>query len=372
MSDYGSIKRLNWKDPVLPEHMQKSQSHAERTEVHHRYGTPPTRRGPSFFQPNPYVPELNPPLYLSKNLGGMQVPLKPQAPQMPGQMPPGGQVPGMGSQAGGQSQVPNQQPIGMSNSGMPIYPDPFHPAHKDFGKDDHEAAAAQHEKLAAGSGNPQEMSQHLQASAAHKQMGADSQSPMERFAGKFGQQQGGMNVPMQGQPAGGRTPMPGMPGQQPGQQPGMQGQHPGMPPGQQPGMQHGQPPGMPGQQPGMMGQRPPMGMPGQQPGMPPQPGMSPGGGAQPQQPGMPPQPGMSPGGGAQPQQPGLVKPPAPPMGGGMPGFGQPPQGSWWYAGNGPTSAASTATTNGRCSGTATRNAGTDARNDGGWPAAACS
>jgi hypothetical protein len=436
MSNHGSKRPLHWVDPTFAEHVRKAQTLVERTNEFHRMGTPPTRWGayqgmPSAWHPNPFVPELNPPLILKggegsrggnvightksgkpiyqnstpkeysnftatdhsdastahyeqrlkqlpreqedrhlklsdkhhdaaqsmrnraleearkqdpdnpwkksltgqaidilKNLGSMQVPLKPEQPQMPGMgmpgqqppqmgMHPGGQVPGMSGQAaGGPSHVPQQQPIGMSPSGMPIMPDPFHPGHKDFGKEDHEAAAAHHEKLAAGARSPQEASQHLQASAAHKQMSSDVQSPMERFAGKFGMQGSAGGVPVSGAPAAGRTPMPGMPGMAPPPpQPGMQPPGAGMPPqGMAPPRPPTPPPGMPGMSPpppgGMGAPQPQQQMPGLTKPPAPNPMM---GGA----PGGMPSPGGAPG------MPGMAPPPRPPqmpgMGGGMPG-----------------------------------------------------
>jgi len=367
MTNHGAKRPLNWVDPTFAEPITKSSSHAERTEVHHRMGTPITTRGafhgyPSAYRPNAFVPELSPELVL-KALGTPDVPLQQGAPQIPG----GGMTGASQPRA-----MPNSQsnPIGMAPSGIPIYGDPFHPAHKDFGKDDHEAAAAHHERLAAGASSPQETSQHLQAAAAHKQMGNDSQSPMERFAAKFGQAPGGPpQGPMNSTPQGGRTLMPGQP------QPNLQGPGAGMPMAQAP-----KPPGMgmpqtPGQGMGTPGAPPPagsagMGAPSPTPqaggGMPtlakpaPPPmmgGMLPGQGAMgtgqpppgqvrpPQMPGpggMPPSPtgSGSPFGQVPPQQPPQIQPPMRPpqqpppsmgMGGGQgmgvspPGMGAPPQ-----------------------------------------------
>jgi len=277
----------------------------------------------------------------TKALGTMDVPLQQQQHQQPpmGQGAP--QIPGVGMRGASQpQQIPHQgNPIGLAPSGIPIYADPFHPAHKDFDKQDHEAAAAQHEKLAGAAGSPQEASQHLQASAAHKQMGSDSQSPMERFAQKFQPPQG----PPMSTPQGGRTMMPG-PG---ATQPNTQGAGAGMPMAQMP-----KPPGMggatpptPGQGPGMPGMGPPpgsqgMGSPSPPPGGPQFGGAPPGGGmggqppgpalAKPAPPPMPPgmgqsaMPGMGAMGAGQPP-PGQVRPPQMPggMGGGGMG-GQPP------------------------------------------------
>lgn len=248
--DFGSKKPLNWAPPKMDNVVEKATSHAERTEAYFRMGTPITRRGAYNgamppFAPNAFHPDLSPPLMLnvSKALGTMPVPLRPEdqgsaQPKVPGQ--PG--VPGMS----GMPTAGDVPPIGIAPNGMPIYADPFHPSHKDFGPADHAMAADQHMKMGDEMG-----------ANAHRMMGDDVQSPMDRFAAKF--KDPAAQPP--GMPAGGRTLMPG----QPQPNPKMDGmpparELPGMGPsgGMGPGGPKGPGPGGPpiGQAQGLMGPPP--------------------------------------------------------------------------------------------------------------------
>lgn len=70
MSDHGSPKPLNWREPDFIIPMRKSASWEERADVYNRFGSPPIRRGsvhgslPDLIPALP--PEMNPPLFLEK------------------------------------------------------------------------------------------------------------------------------------------------------------------------------------------------------------------------------------------------------------------------------------------------------------------
>lgn len=68
-ANFGSKKPLHWREPDIKEAEVRKSTHAEKTRVFHQMETPPTSWGtkngvPSAWQPNPYHPELNPPLIL--------------------------------------------------------------------------------------------------------------------------------------------------------------------------------------------------------------------------------------------------------------------------------------------------------------------
>ena len=260
-----SKKPLNWQQPKLSEGAPvRKSSHETRSERYHRQGTPITRRGPSALRPNKYHKELSPQLSLNKSqptpaeleafqkswndevarveksrqaaldrafarhmnkaLGAPNVPLQPKQPaQVPGMgghpMNPPSQEGQQGQQSNPQPKIPGvnqmapepqammggqpgqQQPIGFTPDGMPIYPDPFHPAHQGFQAQQHQAAAQQQ----MGQGNPM-------AANVHEQNAMDTQSPMERAAANFANSpQGGPPQPTSKEPMGGRTLMPGQP-----------------------------------------------------------------------------------------------------------------------------------------------------------------
>jgi hypothetical protein len=272
---------------------------------------------------------------LRKALGAPNVPLRPQnpgsapgmPPGMPGQPPAPGQqpAPGMPGQAPGAGMPPAmagrpqppgvnplapppqamqqqgaQQPIGITPSGLPIYPDPFHPAHQAFDKQDHAVAAQQ-----------QQQAGNAKAAEIHNQLGEDNQAPMDRAADKFG---GTPEGPPGQTPAGGRNNMPGQDQPAPGT---------GQPPAGEPDKGMEQNPASPDH--GLQGAQGPQGPQGGPP-----PGPPGAGGPPPGPPGAltkpqpPPTPPM--------QRPGMMMQPPmggqpPPMGGGAPAPGQPPMGS---------------------------------------------
>lgn len=457
--NYGSKRPLNWQEPTFIRKVEKSTPHKELVESHHRMGTPITRKGAyngvlPTFQPNPYIPELNPELTLKsvgqddwlrqfeggpyfdearklceqeldleeerlegrkesifdkmdrlniqkerlmlkqsdyinnqinelkdaikdklseiseseksvtkealgilKAFGMPQVPLRSeQQQQAPVLAQP--KAPGFNSVATSPIiSSPHQDPIGMTPSGAHIYPDPFHPAHQNFDKEDHAAAADHHQKLAVNA-PPNEKVQHMQAAQAHTQMGQDNQSPMERAANKFGN-----GIISNNQPPGGRVPLPGQglpqkppmsptlessPKPNPQSNPPVGGSGPGMglapkatppsPPSPLMGVasQQSVPTPPPPSAPGPMSGKPPMGTPQGQPpmgvqpphGLPPSPtppirspgalSSSPGGMGGPPLSGSPPSPSSLP------KPPSPPSPPSPPLGGPSPGGLPPP------------------------------------------------
>jgi len=118
--------------------------------------------------------------FMNKALGVPQVPLRPE--QQQGQMQQGTplaqpKIPGFNQMTQPVMAMQQQgQPMGQTPQGQPTFNDPFHPAHQQFGKEEHDAASSQ-----------QQAQGNQMAANAHSQMGKDAQSPMERAGDRFGQ-----------------------------------------------------------------------------------------------------------------------------------------------------------------------------------------
>lgn len=230
--NHGSKKPLNYgqKTAPIPEHKDAPKNLVSRVSEHFRAGTPITRKG-SFqgyfprLYPNADAPELSPTWTLGgelqksvdnlnllvsqreaaldhafvKAMGEPNVPRKPQnqngfgqSQQKPEQArDANAQIPGAnqtGQQLGNQQSL-QQQPIGTTQSGLPIFADPYNSAHQQFEVQDHLDAAQQ---LGGAQG------------ALHAQIALDKQSPMDRASQRFGQQ--GQDQDAQGQDQQGHEP----------------------------------------------------------------------------------------------------------------------------------------------------------------------
>jgi hypothetical protein len=242
--NYGSIRRLNWVQPKFDEKVTKSIPHSEAGDVSRGNGNPPTRGGHTALRPavrTDYGPEL----YLGKAVrqaikygpGGAQFQRKRDS---TGKFAPAqdagaqstaeedqvdqqrdaklrrhrqlDQLQGRGNPSVGQSNakksmipgvsgadVPensvndgSSQMIGTTTSGMPIYDDPYHSAHQQFGQQEHQEAADASSQMAQqkqAAGDMAGAAQSQAAAQAHQQQGIDGTSPGNRFMDNlFGQQ----------------------------------------------------------------------------------------------------------------------------------------------------------------------------------------
>ncbi len=141
-------------------------------------GAPGAQQPPQGAQqpPQQQPPQQQPPQGAQQPpQGAQQPPQGAHQPQIPGSQgvpsQAGAKIPGTDQITPQLAQGPTQEPIGYTREGMPIYPDPFDPAHKDFQGMQHAEAAAQ--QMAVG--NPQ-------AAQVHEIEAQNNQSPMDRAA----------------------------------------------------------------------------------------------------------------------------------------------------------------------------------------------
>lgn len=128
-----------------------------------------------------------------KNFGVPKVPLQQQQPT-PSKQPGESEIPNNTS-ASQEHQQPQQPPLGFTPNGLTVHNDPFHPEHKDFGKEDHEAAANLHDEHA------HEDPMHAQHAQIHRELAKDVMSPMARVSEQVAQRG---EVPRSNEPQGGR------------------------------------------------------------------------------------------------------------------------------------------------------------------------
>lgn len=247
--NYGSIKPLNWVDPLPDEKAAiKSIPHKERIESYYRAGTPPTRRGAfhghkPLFSPPLDSTDVGPSLYIDK---AVRMPVKygpggkPQFQRKrdaSGKFAPEQQVgaqstaeedsdklerearlraarnkeslrqtkmraqeakkgmdgsstsvklPGMNeaeaSLSGSDDSYSNQ--IGSTNSGLPVFDDPYHSSHEEFSPADHQEAADLNNMLAQqyqSSGDMRSATKYQNNASVHNDMVNESSPPGDRF-----------------------------------------------------------------------------------------------------------------------------------------------------------------------------------------------
>lgn len=158
----------------------------------------PQSSGPQLAKPQPPQPGMPP----------QQPGMPPQA-GVPGAAPaPGGAgappgadpAQGMGQagadQAGDPLAAMQMMPIGQTKAGMPIFDDPYNPAHSSFTPDQHREASQMHNQQAemmTTSGRIPQALDHQMKAQIHNDLANDAQSPMERM---MAQQTGGGANPM--------------------------------------------------------------------------------------------------------------------------------------------------------------------------------
>jgi hypothetical protein len=338
MSNHGSIKKLNWQTPKFADRVVKSVSHDERVAEHSRQGTPPTRQGGFNGAASNLIPalpaELNPNITVNK---AVLQPVKygPGGPQFQRKRDPSGKF-ATTQQAGQEStaeedkarteqaaelsearkreivremtkkafgSVPQQVPgvsgetssmtagndntsqqLGSTKSGKPVFDDPDHSSHGNFGPEDHQDAMNLNNSKAQeaqSQGDQVGAAKHAQNAKTHSDMLTEGASPGDRFMDNLFGPAATPSMPPEGLQSATQDPLgdpnagPGM-GQTPtdpnagmGQPPDMNnfmdlmGQAPA--PMEQPPMDANQPPmnpvGQPPTDPSMVPNQPPMGQP---------------------------------------------------------------------------------------------------------------
>lgn len=251
MSDIGSPKKLNWVEHKLYERTHKAIPHDERVDAYYRNGTPPTRSGMVHGHKSNLIPAmpsaLNPPLQLDKALLAPNKTGPDGAKESSHKRDPHGRfsqtqatgpqsaaaqdlaeqrrqafaarskvttkgLEGLGQQP--QGTVPTASTaidpqaegrvsaLGMTQSGMPVYEDPYHSDHGKFSATDHQDAANIHADEATSakmSGDTNDSMMHEQKANVHRELAGDSQSPMERLIAQYGGNQSAQMPSSQGQ-----------------------------------------------------------------------------------------------------------------------------------------------------------------------------
>lgn len=147
-----------------------------------------------------------------------------------------GAVPGQSQSTGMMNAAANtgmEQPMGTTPDGMPVYADPYNPAHANFTPDQHKAAAELHnrqaEMLTSSGRIPQALDSQLKA-RIHTDLSNESSSPMMRMMaqqGMPGNAQGQPNPMGGGNPSGGSaTALDDFLTQLPNKDPGMKNMSP--------------------------------------------------------------------------------------------------------------------------------------------------
>jgi len=248
--NYGSIRKLNWVAPKFEEKVTKSIPHEEAGDIRRDYGTPPTRGGHTALRPAVRT-DYGPDLFLDKAIlqtpsinaktgkkqfsrkrdaTGKFAPAQSAGAQSTAEEdkvdqirednlrqarmsdrlhgkgdPSKGQsnakkaIPGASGSAMPMSSVNDStsQMVGTTTSGQPIYDDPYHSAHQQFGQPEHEEAADIHGQMAQqmqASGDMAGAARHQASSEAHMQQAQDGLSPGNRFMDNLFSQQGAPEV----------------------------------------------------------------------------------------------------------------------------------------------------------------------------------
>lgn len=143
---------------------------------------------PSIPQQQQQAPNLaNPKPNPMMQAPGMGAGMSGSPPGMAGMAQGAGIKQGIGNDPSQQTRgqgLPAIPPMGTTQSGMPIYDDPYHPEHANFGPQEHSEAANLHMQqsdMATSSGRIPNALDHQMKARIHGDLAEDNQSPMERM-----------------------------------------------------------------------------------------------------------------------------------------------------------------------------------------------